>query len=83
MQEITDSERKMFELLRAADAVFVLDETGLRPFSWIRGLSKAPATVNVKFAEGPDGKRMVRHLTVRMGITEREFAEAMKREGKS
>lgn len=80
--EITDSEKQMLKLLHEAYAVFILDQTGLQPFAWIRGLSEAPADVTLKYGETSDGKPAVRELVVRMGISDREFKQAVKRSEK-
>lgn len=74
---ITETEREFLKLLHKADAVFILDETGLRPFAWIRGFDHTPSGVNIKFGEGLDGKRAVRHLTITMGVSDREFKNAV------
>jgi hypothetical protein len=77
-EPISDSERKMLDMLRNADAVFIYQDAGCRSFSWIKGLSEAPARVTVEFGQ-LDGKRMVRRLKVNMGITQREFDRAAQR----
>jgi hypothetical protein len=63
LPKITDSERKMLDLLRKADAVFIYQDDGCRSFAWIRGLSEAPARVMVEYGQ-LDGKRMARRLKV-------------------
>jgi hypothetical protein len=76
--KISDSERKMLDLLRIADAVLLYHDDGCRAFSWIRGLSEAPARVTVEYGQ-LDGKRMVRRLKANIGVTQREFDEAVQR----
>ena len=64
MQSITPTERKFLEQLRKADAVFIYEDDGCKTFSRIRGFSNTPTNVQVKYGQGSDKKRAVRHLTV-------------------
>lgn len=78
---MTKDEEKFIAACRAADVIFVAQDCGQKAFSYIRGLSEAPASVVVKFGRGPDGKRAIRHVTIKMGVSKREFNAAVKRAG--
>lgn len=79
----TGTEREFIEMVRSADAVLVHSENGLRLFSYIRGMSDAPAHVRVQYAAAPGGGRCIRHLTIRMGLTEKQFAAASAPQGET
>lgn len=74
---ITAKERKLLDLLRQADAVFIHIDDGMRSWAWIRGFLQVPAEVQIQYGQDEEDKRAVRHLTIKMGLTEKEWKKAI------
>lgn len=64
-------------LLRQADAVFIHIDDGMRSWAWIRGFPEVPAKVQIQYGQDEEDKRAVRHLTIKMGLTEKEWKKAI------
>jgi hypothetical protein len=79
---IKETERKILEMIRSANVVVIYRDVG-HIFSHIKGLSETPASIDLKYGIGPDGKRWVRYATIKMGVSERDFNAAVKRTAES
>lgn len=78
---ITDSERKMLTMLREADAVFIATDKGFKTFAWIRRIGFPACKCEVEYGQ-LDGAPYPRHYKISMGISAKEWKEAVARSNK-
>lgn len=76
--KVSRSERNMLKLIRESDAVFIYVAKDQKFLSWLRAFeSSVPTSVDVKYGKGVDDRTVVRHLTVKMGVSDKDFKSAV------
>jgi hypothetical protein len=91
----TPGERKMLDAIAKADAVFILadggfgeggDDSGPQTITWMRCFSERPSChFEIDYGHLPPegdekwGERVVRRVKVTMGLTAKQFADAVRR----